>query len=44
MDVVLVWTVTGIVVLLVESSKAVAVSIDVVVVVPETLGEKVIDC
>ena len=43
-DIVFVWTVAGIAVPLVESSKAVAVSIDVVVVLPGTLGDKVIDC
>ena len=43
-DVELVWTVPGIVVSLVESSKAFAVSIDVMVVAPGTLGDKVIDC
>ena len=44
MDVELVWTVAGIVVPLVESSKAFAVSIDVMVAAPMTLGDKVIDC
>ena len=38
------WTVAGIVVSLVESSKAFAVSIDVMVVAPKALGDKVIDC
>ena len=44
MDVVLVPTVAGFVVPLVELSKVVDVSIDVVVVVPETFTENDMDC